>query len=210
MKSLIYKDFCALLSTLKFVIIFLLLFGILYGNFSCAFMTAYCAILATTSLNLDESTHWNRYAVILPVSRKQLVLEKYLLMLGLTFLGAAIALLRVGMGVLIGGRFSIDPMDGVITILVAACVGILMNAVSIPITFRFGIAKAKIFLIALFAVVFGGLAVVAMADENHSIPSITLSQSFVTLLPFLVIAFTIICMIVSYLISVWIFEKKEF
>lgn len=208
MKTLLYKDFCALSSTFKFVIVFLVLFGLGFGSFSVGFMAAYCSILATTALNLDEACHWNRYAVILPVSRKTLVLEKYLLMLVCTLTGVSLALLRLLLGLAIP-PLHMDFTAGIISIAAAGCVGIFMNSISIPITLKFDNSKGRIFLIALFAVVMGSVAVISNSGSTQPV-DLDAFLSVLGLLPYIGIALTVAVLIISYLISVHIFEKKEF
>ncbi len=209
MKALLYKDFCALSSTFKFVIAFLVIFGLTFGSFSVGFMTCYCSILAVTAMNLDDNCHWDRYAVILPVSRRAIILEKYVLMLCCTLLGALLSLLRLALGLVIPPMYLI-PEDGLITIAAAACVGIAMNAVSMPITLRFGGAKARIFLIAVFAAAFGGFAVIGKNEQL--IEAIATSQfppSLIRALPVIAIAVTAIILVLSALISMRIYQKKE-
>lgn len=209
MKALLYKDICALSSTFKFVIAFLVLFGLAFGNFSCGFMTCYCSILAVTAMNLDDSCHWDRYAVILPISRRAIILEKYMLMLCCTLLGALLSLLRIALGLVVPSMY-LNPEDGLITIAAAACVGIVMNAVSMPITLRFGGAKARIFLIAVFAAVFGGFAVIGTNEQLvELISSFRFPPSLLHVLPVMGIAVTVIVLVLSSLISVRIYQSRE-
>ena len=85
-----------------------------------------------------------------------------------------------------------------------------MNAVSMPITLRFGGAKARIFLIAVFAAAFGGFVVIGKNEQL--IEAIATSQfppSLIHALPVIGIAVTVIILVLSALISMRIYQKKE-
>lgn len=210
MKALLYKDLCALKSTLKFTLIFLVFFALAFGNFSCAFITCYLSMMVTTSINLDIASRWNRYAVILPVSRKTLVLEKYIFLLLLLLAGASLATLRIVLGLLIPVLY-LEPIPAFITIAAAICIGIWMNALSIPVSLRFPEGRSTLILMALFAVMFGAMAVIAnlLDGIEYLLPSLSQLTLCIPVLVVLFLFATLIIFWISLRTSIRIFKKQE-
>ena len=72
--------------------VFLLAMGVLYAGIGSVnsmhspvlfsvFLFLYMGVLTGSVINLEEKSHWEEYAVMLPYSRNKLVAEKYVLSL---------------------------------------------------------------------------------------------------------------------------------
>ena len=91
MKGLLLKDFYTLKSTIKIyagMIILYRIIGAETGNTSLlyTFFVLACAIIPMTAIAYDDRCTWNSYTAVLPVSKTQVALSKYLLgMLCLAF-----------------------------------------------------------------------------------------------------------------------------
>ena len=80
MKGLIIKDLTVLKSSLKTVLIIVVLFAFMGIKSGSAYMTTfasvYAAILPMTCMAYDERSRFNRYAVAMPVSPRDVALSK--------------------------------------------------------------------------------------------------------------------------------------
>ena len=96
MYGLIWKDFLVLRKTLRLYVLFLLgyLGMALLGIFDLTFVTTFCVvilmILPISAFSYDEFARWDRYARTLPLSSRQIVGGRYLFVLLLLLVVAAI------------------------------------------------------------------------------------------------------------------------
>ena len=83
MKGLILKDFYTYSNLKKnyllmFVIVIAFSFFLDGGSsYIAATLMMFMMMTASTCFNYDESSHWDRYAVALPVSRSKIELSRY-------------------------------------------------------------------------------------------------------------------------------------
>ena len=149
MKGLLIKDILTMKKTLGIYLALVAFYGFLglsdgnsglMGGFLCVFS----ALIPVTAFSYEERSHWYRYAAALPLTRKQMVGEKYLL--GLLFSA-------LGFGVLLG-YIALIPSpftENFLLSLVFLLYGLLIQAVLFPLTFRFGSEKARLFLLPVAA-----------------------------------------------------------
>lgn len=84
MKGLILKDWYMLLKTMKTMLIFLFIYGIIGStsdsmrSFFCVFSVVMGSLMVRSLMAYEEQSKWELLAVHLPVTTKQLVLEKYI------------------------------------------------------------------------------------------------------------------------------------
>ena len=93
MTGLILKDLLNLKKQGKvylILIIFYFAIGLVNENSSmfASMMTMVAVLIPITAMAYDERCKWDRYALTMPVSRKDMVMSKYLL--GLIFMTAAL------------------------------------------------------------------------------------------------------------------------
>lgn len=206
--SLLKKDFFILRKTLRYLLLFFLLyllFGIVMNNaglFSGVIVVV-SAMLPVTALAYEEQTDWNKYARTMPLTRFMLVLEKYLLALLLLAGSLLLALLMWGCNGLLTHSFS--PMDETITVLSASgCCGIWYVSLTLPAVYRFGSHISRYILLGIVAIVFAVAFLWKMV--GLPIPTETTLRSAIALLPVL----TGIILILSFCASYAIYRKKEF
>ena len=148
MKGLIIKDLINLKRQAK-VIIFLMAFYIFLAITSenssmfSGIVTVFCAILPITALSYDEKAKWDKYALTMPVSRRDMVISKYLLG-GIFFLAAFI----------INFAFNIFTSDDTINVallisLAFSGVGILFLSFLLPVIFKYGVEKGRLLMFAI-------------------------------------------------------------
>jgi len=158
MKALLLKDWLVMKAQYKFYVLLFLFFGVVGLLSDTGYINAYCMIImSTVSTNLlqnDETCRFLTYADITPITRKQVVAEKYVMNLLLN--GATC--LFMGIFRLFAGFIHGNPAENMTEMLSVFClfltVGTLMTGISFPMLFRWGTMKGKV--IAL--VVYGGIA----------------------------------------------------
>lgn len=203
MKGLLLKDWLMLYKKNRLMfalVLFYLLASSASGNsFYGGFAILFLSVLPQTVLGLEERCKWNRYAIALPLTRRQIVLEKYLLALLGVGLGAALYLVFGFVGMVVTHR----PVD-----LAPLCpmlsVGLLFPAVNLPIVFRLGSEKARLWylLIVGFLAAAAGAFLVLMEDAS-------LSTGILSVLSWILLPVCALLFALSALLSVRIYEKKE-
>jgi len=206
MKGLILKDLINLKSTFKMLGLMITLFAVIYipqGNgFIFGMIILMFAMMVVTTISYDDLAKWDAYALTMPVTRKEMVLSKYLVMALLNTLGAVLALIVGIVGNMIMRQsFSMEILVIIgVLYLVAFCYGSLI----VPLIYRFGAEKARLMLI-LSALIPTGLILLLTQMQ------IPLPEAINPLIYFfLLLGFTVIMVFGSYLISLRIYSNKEF
>lgn len=156
MKGLLLKDGYQTVSQMKtmyLTVAVVLVVWMFSTSDSYAFPISYAAIflgvLPVNLLGYDQNSGWVEYSLTLPVSKKVLVAEKYL-----------VGLLCAAASVVIGGLFVVvlslrkgAALDGTALFFVGNGVNtiLLMNGISLPLMYRFGAEKARMVYILTFA-----------------------------------------------------------
>lgn len=175
MKGLLLKDGYQTVSQMKtmyLTVAVVLVVWMISTSDSYAFPISYAAIflgvLPVNLLGYDQNSGWVEYSLTLPVSKKVLVAEKYL-----------VGLLCAAASVVIGGLFVVvlslrkgAALDGTALFFVGNGVNtiLLMNGISLPLMYRFGAEKARMIYILTFAgfgaLIAGGGALVDEFQTN--------------------------------------------
>ena len=146
MKALLKKDIFCVLKTMKVFLLVIVLLAFIPGFSACSFALIYAAMLPLTALAYDERCKWDVLAATMPYSPRQIVLSKY----ALGILGVLASLILT-----LAAQALINPsqFDGetAVMLLSTACAGILMLLLSLPLAFRFGVEKGRLFLMALLS-----------------------------------------------------------
>lgn len=162
MKALLLKDWLVMKAQYKFYVLVFLFIGIIGLLSDTGYMNAYAMIImstvSTSLLQNDETCRWLQYADVTPLTRKQVVTEKYtmnLLLLAATCLLMSFFRLMAG---LIHG----NPAEAMAEMLSVVClfvtVGTLMTGISFPLLFRLGMMKGKMIALVLYGVIGGVMA----------------------------------------------------
>lgn len=175
MKGLLLKDGYQTVSQMKMMyltVAVVLVVWMFSTSDSYAFPISYAAIflgvLPVNLLGYDQNSGWVEYSLTLPVGKKVLVAEKYL-----------VGLLCAAASVVIGGLFVVvlslrkgAALDGTALFFVGNGVNtiLLMNGISLPLMYRFGAEKARMIYILTFAgfgaLIAGGGALVDEFQTN--------------------------------------------
>lgn len=229
MLGLIKKDLLLLKTNTKIFIgifIFYIIFGVA-SDFEPSVVTTMIAMVmgmqVLSTIQWDEQFKWNPYALTMPISRKALVISKYILSAITIGTGALIGLICTLATAAVKRLVSISNEDIFtaeifITALVVFGIILFINALLLPAIFKFGAEKARILLIVFIGLPIFIIAAIVEYILNPSIPKPAFVNTFIAwcsehllgILPVIAVVFLIAAVAVSYMISIKIFEKKEF
>ena len=110
-------------------------------------------MLAYTSIAMDERDGWNRFVLTTGYSRKEYVLSKYLL----GVVGTLFCSLTMGVFSLIGMSMGKINAENNIVFLLPVLIGgtLIMLSVALPLSFWFGMEKARLLSILIIALACG-------------------------------------------------------
>ena len=174
-------------------------------------------MISLSTFSYDEMAKSNRYILTLPVTRKEIVLEKYILAIGATILGS---LLGFVLTLLIGNIMNYVRPDNVIDInidtLLSTSIGglfgvSLIQAIQIPSIFKWGAEKGRIqMFIVLFVIALIGAGVGFLIKESGLSVDIEKLESVLKNFGlFLLILLSFIIYFISYKVSYKIYKNKE-
>ena len=210
MMGLVKKDFYLAAGLARSYLIVAAIFlvlslaGIYEFSFLSSFMSLLCIMLPVNVFSYDEQAKWDKYAAALPGGRRAVVQARYVFTLivsaGAVVLGGAVG----------AAACLLDPTAGetlwemVLSTAAGGSVGILLNAVMLPLMFKFGVQKGRLYLALVLAILFGaflgGVAALASAVQEPS----------ALILPLAAIpAAGLLALVPSYFLSLRIFRKKD-
>ena len=204
MKGLILKDLFILKSQIRFYMIFILLYGFiaLYSgdiSFFSSIICVFCLMLPLAAIAYDEKAGWEKYALSMPVNRRDLVLSKYILGILFNFISFVVTVLL--------GMFSDTSMKETLILSAAFVLAFMVYlAIILPMTFKLGTEKSRIYMLAIVLLPIIGLI---LLDRAGFTISIVQGVNWEMLFPILVIAI-ILLFIASIALSISIYKKKEF
>lgn len=217
MKSMMLSDIYNLQSFAKQMLFaFLIITVCMLPNAGMGGYLCYCtvlfAMLVVSLLSIDERTNWRKYAFIMPVSRKDYVVSKYIMSFLFILCGIGVALLISYVGYL-AGTVEMMPMRELKEyIVVSIVVASLFTCLYIPILLRYGVEKARFIFIGVLLLPGGVISFVALDSEPPAglIEFLEKLSQFLEknwYLPLLALIFVVL---ISIKCSMRALEKKEF
>ena len=167
MKGLFLKDFYVAKKNLRTFLVMILAFSLgslaawENGNFFLCYGIVMMPGITMSLISYDERYHWDVYAGAMPLSREQLVTEKYLLHLGMVLVWLPVLLLLQ--------HFQQVPAFGgsPLTLLVAGLnLGLLLPGILLPIIFALGTEKGRA---GYYVVLFGGMILATVSERLTSL-----------------------------------------
>ena len=205
MKGLIIKDLLNLRKSLKTMLVSLLFFGF-YSfamkspEYLLGIATFMLSIMAITSIAYDEASEWETFALATPLSRKQLVLSKYALA-GLLILIGVLSSGLISLFIIIPNKISVWQLA--IGAYIVAFIASLFIAILLPFVYKFGVEKARIVSITVFAI--PAMLVFFLSKLNVPMPN---ANQLLTLAKFSPI-FLILAFFISIKLSINFLAKKD-
>lgn len=206
LKGLIRKDFAVLAQQGKVLFVVVLVWAVVsvsqanlafFAGLTCFFF----AVLPITVMSYDDQAKTNSYLLTMPVSRKDLVLEKYLFGVLMTAIGAALSLVISAVSSRVTG---VDFLEQIAVILVMMGTGILAVSFLLPFMFKLGVEKARV--IYMISFLLPMLLTFALQSMNLPEPS----EEVLAALPYLFLLLVTAAGLISYAISLKIVQHKEF
>lgn len=202
MKALFRKDIYEITTSLKSVILIWLIFPIVAAiNPNASYFVLYIGLLAgtlsSTLISYEEREKWPLFAGTLPVSRKQIVTERYLLTLLLVLAATAIG----GLVLLSYHLRGYSEYASIGLLVQNFSTSLVMPSLLLPFTYRYGIEKSRYIVMFL---------VIGIALGSQSLSSIFEGKDGIMdpTLPLIVIG----CLVLfglSYLFSVKWYQKHD-
>ena len=200
-KALLFKDINALKRYARLLLVMAVVCSFLFKDQGSALIVMiYSSSLMLTTMAIDEREHFLRRAISDSGREKEIVGEKYILLLMLVGIAGVLSVILEYIMALFYHR----PLawDGVaMEILTGFAITSFSGSMTIPLTLKFGSEKARIILLLCYMV--PAVFVIWLFSSID----ITLS------LPLIIIAavlFSVLCNIVSFLISLRLLAKKDF
>ena len=223
MKGLIIKDLLNL-SSYKTTLLIILIFcsigmvGTDAVNAAPIFITVMIGMIVLSTFNYDETSHAEKYILSLPLTRKEIVMSKYVLAIVANILGSIVGILLT---IIIVNVINVIRPEDLIkldfeNLSITAVSGIfgvaLIQAIQIPSVYRFGAEKGRIqmfLLLFLLVLMIAGVGVlITKIGFDINIEKINRFMNHFGI-PILILVSAILYYI-SYKISYKIFKKKEY
>ncbi|HBG8285959.1 TPA: ABC-2 transporter permease, partial [Clostridioides difficile] len=209
MKGLILKDLLNLKGNVKFILLFIIMFGFMSslgdGNINnfIGVIIVLCTTMIVSTFSYDDLNKWDSYVLTMPINRNDIVLSKYLTMLIFSFIGVLVSLI---VSVTIGYFKNTLILNE--TLLINALIlsiSVCFGSLILPLIYKFGTERARLLMILCFLVPTLALLVFKSILENISSPiSIEIIlNTLVYSLPFV----AILLFVISYFISSKIYSK---
>lgn len=212
--TLVRKDLMYFTKSLKstFLITILLSFGMSMVNisFGLAIPALVCYIGFYSLLAYEERSKMNLLTIALPVTRQQICLSKYSEMLVFIFGSTLLSLSGMCIHQLTGTSKMLAASDYLYTLMPIMIGGALVYAaIMMPCIFHFGIIKARYVMLVMYIGIF---SVASSMGNGNNIMIIMkqMSQIRSDILGMGVLGIGIVMFIISYLISLKIWCKKDF
>ena len=217
-KGLITKDILQLKTYKRTLIIFIVIFTLTsisqesgLGNILAIMLTLGFGMFSMASFNYDELNKADRYILTLPLTKKEVVLSKYILVIGSTVIGNIIGI-TLGVVLTFAINKQVPNIEELISVGLGSVLGIgIIEAIQIPCVYKWGAEKGRIQMVvvtALVALLAGGIIFIG-EKANIQFPANNILEIFSKYLPLIFIGITIIIYYISYKVSYKIYFKKE-
>ena len=218
--GLITKDLLQLKSYRKTLIVFILIFvfaglaqettkGV--GVMITLMLTLGFGMFGMATFNYDEQSKADGYILTFPVTKKEILLSKYILIIGSTIIGAIVGIIASYIIVFFIDKEFPNFYD-YINIALAGIFGVgIIEAIQIPCVYKWGAEKGRIQMFVVAAVIillFGGLFLV-IQNNNINLPINNILNIINNFLPIILIIATMAIYFISYNVSYRIYKDKE-
>jgi len=206
MKGLIIKDFLVLKQNSKiyiFMIVGYTIYSFMVKDLSMiSTMIALWSFMANISaFSYDEKAKWDLFILSASITRKQLVLSKYVFALLICIVGVAIVL---PMNIAITLMYNFDFLNMIYLLLLVCGIAYLLSIILYPLIFKFGVDKARTFMTIIFMIPM----IAPLLIESMGI-NIVIDQTLLNYFPILGSIGLAILAMISYRISCNIMLNKD-
>lgn len=219
-RGLITKDLLQLKSYRKTLIIFILIFilaGIAQettkgvGVMITIMMTFGFGMFGVAAFNYDEQSKTDRYILTFPLTKKEILIAKYVLIISSTIIGAIVGIIASFLIVFIIDK-QIPSLYDYINVALGGIFGVgLIEAIQIPCVYKWGAEKGRIQMFIVTAIIIlliGGIFWVG-ESANINLPISDILSTIINFIPAILILATLIIYYISYRVSYRIYKNKE-
>ena len=172
MRGLLLKDYYTLSKQLRLYLVFILVLSAIPEMNLSAIASIYAAMLPITAIAFDERSKWDQLAVMMPYSKRDLVMSKYVI----GYIGVVVCYM-LSMGIqLVISAVTKQPFttETALVIVITACVALILLAINLPIMFWLGVERGRIVFMVLIAItVFVGMMSAESATNILSTSTLT-------------------------------------
>lgn len=108
-----------------------------------------CSTMIVTTFTFDDNSSWLRYAMIMPVSKEDIVVGKYIVLVIFCVIGSLFGLVVSLIAGLVMRKITFN-LAGIVELLlltlVALVISLISGSMSIPLVFKFGAERARVLL----------------------------------------------------------------
>ncbi len=194
MKGLLLKDWLVVLKKVKRILFVVPIFAVLGGETGVIMALMICCMLVNTSFAYDDLAKWDRIQCMMPYSNRDIALSKYIFgYIGLFTGTLTVIIIQLILSVVYPPLYTLNVQILFYSLLSA----LMVIAVYIPISFKFGIEKARFLPIILLI-----LASAAVSYLNASmVDDVTrlslLPQNLLFALPLIIIVINAASILIS-------------
>lgn len=160
MKSLILKDLYNIGHNAKSMLFVLLVLAVVFiptsDVKSYIFISAImCSMMIVTTFVFDDHSKWSRYAMIMPVSKKDLVGGKFVVLAIFCLIGSLFGLAVAAIGGFALKKITFDLVETgelLFLALISLVISLVFGSMSIPLVFKFGAEKGRVLLLVSFLI----------------------------------------------------------
>jgi ABC-2 type transport system permease protein len=159
MKSLILNDLYNIGHNAKSMLFILVIFACFIFSFDVSGYIFICAIICSamiiTTFSFDENAKWTRYAMIMPVSKKDIVVAKFIVLVIFCAAGSLFGLVVGSICGIAASKITLDlaGIGELLSLTLAALmISIVFGSIAIPLLFQFGAEKGRLLMLVSYFV----------------------------------------------------------
>lgn len=156
MKSLALKDLYNIghnAKSMLFILLVLAFIMIPFGGVEAYVIMSgiLCSMMIITTFSFDDNSKWMKYAMVMPVTKRDMVAGKFVVLLIFSAIGAVAGLAIGAAGGAIAHKVDFRNLSSVLTLLLNGVMSLVIaeifGSLSIPLLFRFGAEKARMLML---------------------------------------------------------------
>lgn len=200
MKGLLLKDIYVVMRQAKMFLIILVVFSAVPGLSAVGLI--YGAMIPITALAYDERAKWDTLSAMMPYSKRNIVLSKYVL----GYIGIAVAgvIASVAKPIVAIFEHTVVSVNDYAELAIITGIATFVLAVNMPLMFKFGVEKGRIAFLLLnglavaVAMIFGDKIMTTLSNVNCGTATVFIAT----------VAAVIVLNVISILISVACYKRK--
>lgn len=199
MKGLIIKDILNLRKILKTSFLMLVFFTLItYNSKNPNFLVGIFVLILTmqfiSSIAFDEQSKWNVYALTMPISRKDIVLSKYIISILLSIIGLLLSTTVAYFIILPKSNFT--SLELLISAYVTFGIAMLFLSILLPLIYKYGVEKSRMLMLIVISI--PSLLIFYLNKIGIPLPDKSQLMNLFKVSPLIIIAVLFISINISY------------